>query len=190
MKDQTKRRGVEAAGVTAHERAALRARGEEFDQHCRALIRTVAHSGQQVPAPRQFFYDLGRVDDRPASIASIGMAFAALAQSRWISDSDFYATAEAVATWIRSLRPVTTESLACCWERETRAQAEADVAQARALRALETRDLPALDAAISETADHSSEVHRILDLLMATRRDVTNVRRDSMHVLRPELRPQ
>jgi hypothetical protein len=180
MKTQTKRRGVEAGGAREAERAQLRATGLEFDQFLRTEIDLVAHSGPQVPAPRELFYEIGRKEDqRPMSIATVGAAVRAIAASPQVTDVRFFAFAAHVAGWICSLRALPVESLTAHWARETKEQADADVAQAAALRAVETRDLAALDAAIAETTQHLSETQRLCARLIAARRDVLIARRDA-----------
>ncbi len=176
MKNQMRARGVEAADAPSA--TAVRA-GEEFDAFWRREIREISHSGAQVPAPRQLFYDIGREEDRrPLSMGRVGQAIQALAASPLISDSTFDAFAEHVAAWIRSLRPNTADSLVARWELETRAQADADIAQAKALRAIETKDVAALDAAIAETSEHLTEGQRLLAQLIAARRIVLTTRHD------------
>lgn len=180
MKTQTKRRGVEAGGAREAERAQLRATGLEFDQFLRAEIDLVAHSGAQVPAPRELFYEIGRKEDqRPMSIATVGAALRAMAKSSVVSDVRFFAFAEHVALWICSLRPLPVESITALWARETKEQADADVAQAAALRAIETRDIAALEAAIAETTQQITETQRLCARLIAARRDVLIARRET-----------
>jgi hypothetical protein len=175
MKNQMRARGVEADAAPSA--TAVRA-GEEFDAFWRREIREISHSGPQVPAPRQLFYDIGRDEDRrPLSMGRVGQAIQALADSPLITDRVFHAFAEHVAAWIRSLRAGSADCLMARWEQETLAQADADVAQAKALRAVETHDVPALDAAIAETAEQLAELQRYFASLIAHRRRAVNERR-------------
>lgn len=169
MANQTKRRGLEATDALP---AGAVERGVEFDAFLRRELRLVAHSGAQVPAPRQLFYDLSREEHRPLSMARVGQALQAMALSPFIADRAFFGFVEHVAAWMRSLRPGTAVSLQVRWEQETLAQAEADVSQAKALRALELQDIAALDAAIAETSEHVSEQQRLLASYVAARRAV------------------
>lgn len=167
MANHTKRRGLEAADALP---ATALERGVEFDAFLRRELKLLAHSGEQVPAPRQLFYDLSREEQRPLSMARVGQALQAIALSPLISDGRFFALAEHVAGWIRSLRPGVCTSLQARWEQETLAQADADVSQAKAISAIDRRDIAALDAAIAETSEHLGEQQRLLASYITARR--------------------
>ena len=173
MANQPKRRGLEAAGA----QPARAVSGEEFDRFLRLAITRVAQRADRIPAPETMFYELARDEPRSFSMARIGHALQALAASPLVHDRDFFALAESVAGYIRGLRPGGDRSLHEQWADETQAQADADVVQAKALGAVERRDVAALDAAIAETTEHLGEQQRLLAGLVAGKRRVVQERR-------------
>jgi hypothetical protein len=183
MPYQTKRRGVEAAGASTRDRAHCDAVGQEFDDFLRRSVHRMAHQCEQVPAPSQLFYDIAPERGRAASMRTIGAALAALAKCPTLPRGALVAFGNQLLAWFLSLQPMAAEAMMATWEEETKAQARADVAQARALHALETRDLAAIDGAIEETSQHLTETQRLLARLVAGRRTVIADRRESLHLM-------
>ncbi len=183
MSYQIRNRGVEASGTTTQQRERFRSIGREFDLMLRTEVTAMASRCPEVPAPRQLFYDVAPDRARPASMAAMGQAIAALAADPELPDLELMRFAEHVIAFMLSLRPMPEISLANCWERETRIQASADIAQARALRALETKDLAALDAAISESSAHLAEQQLLTARLIAARRQVNAQPRTAFRVV-------
>lgn len=181
MANQSTRRGVEAGGAPSARRA-LYALGTELEQLLVHDIDRVVHTEtKHVPAPRQLFYDLLRQDGRtPVTVAAVGAALSAIARTPAIADRVLVTITEHFGAWLLSHRDATPGCLTTHWASETEAQAEADVAQARALTALERRDLAAIEAAIDETTQHIAESQRLAARLIATRRAIVEARRESM----------
>lgn len=100
---------------------------------------------------------------RTASAARIGEAFADAA----LHGADAVhlgAVAQRIAGWFRSLVHTATHSLVECWERETREQVEADLAQRRAMT---SNDPAVLVKAITETDEHLASAQLLRDALAA-----------------------
>jgi hypothetical protein len=74
------------------------------------------------------------------------------------------AIAQRVASWFRTLVSQARVSLVDCWERETREQVEADLAQRRAMT---SNDPSVLAHAIAETDEHLASAQLLRDALAA-----------------------
>lgn len=187
MSHQNTRRGVEADGAPSARRQ-LRALGEELELMLVHEVDRVVHTEtKHVPAPRQLYYDMLRTDGRtPVTVANLGAALAGLSRTPAIADHVLSTIGALVTAWLFSHRQTADGCLSDHWAHETRAQADADVAQARALTALERRDLPAIEAAIEETTQHIAELQRFAARLIATRREIVSARRESLRVVRPQ----
>ena len=100
---------------------------------------------------------------RTASAARFGEAIAdAVAHGADIVQVG--AIAQKIAGWFRSLVATAKVSLIECWERETREQVEADLAQRRAMT---SNDPSVLARAIVETDEHLASAQLLRDALAA-----------------------
>jgi hypothetical protein len=72
------------------------------------------------------------------------------------------AVGQAVCSWFRTLVSAARASLIDCWERETREQGEADIAQRRALT---SHDASVIEHAIAETDEHVAAALELRDAL-------------------------
>ena len=86
--------------------------------------------------------------------------------------SEAEGTAAMVAAWLDSLRVSCATSLRAQWERETTAQAEADIAQSGAIFAVELRDPCAIARAIDETREHLAHERCVLSRLYIAQREL------------------
>lgn len=184
MKNQTKRRGVEADGATIAHRSQCEAAGEEFEKLLREQLTHLAGQCDQTPYPRQDFYDAAPTRSRPLSMRKVGAMLASVARTPSLPSDALAAFGAHFSAWLLSLVPTRADSLMLTWESETKAQADADIAQARALAAIARQDVPAIEAAIDETAQHLAAMQRLLVHLTTARRDAVLSRRQSMHLAR------
>ncbi|BAH39325.1 MAG TPA: hypothetical protein DGD08_01940 [Gemmatimonas aurantiaca] len=158
----------------------VREAGEQFAAMVRQDVRAC---GQRSPAgrfpqPAGAFYEMGRddADVRGLSLSVIGCAIIAIAQSPATDPGALEALFFKWLAWAESYRPDTPDCYATEWQRETRQGAETDVAQARALRALELLDLPGIDAALAENAEQGASLRRMSARLHVMRREVVALR--------------
>jgi hypothetical protein len=176
MRNQNFARRLEAPGTSPMappRRPTLRPKGEELEQLLIAIIRRIAGSLKGgVPSPSQLFYDLAREDARACSIASCGQAIVALAMDPRVGEAQLIELELAFSGWLDSLRATSVTSLRTQWERETTAQAEADIAQCRAVVAIELRDPCAIAAAIDETREHLAHERCVLSQLYVAQREL------------------
>lgn len=184
MSHQSKPRGVEASGDQLAHRQQCEAGGDEFEEILREEITKLAHACKVMPWPQASFLDAQPQRHRPLSLKKFGTLIVALAKDPSLPGELLPAFGNRLLAWICSLQPRQGESLAAIWEAETRAQADADVAQARALRAIETRDLAAVESAIDETTQNLTHTQRLLLRLTTARREIIAARRSSLHAIR------
>jgi hypothetical protein len=98
---------------------------------------------------------------RTTSAARIGEAIADAA-AHGADPVHVAAIASSVASWFRRLVSKATHSLVEIWERETREQGEADIAQRRAMS---SNDPAILAAALRETDEHLAAAQLLRDAL-------------------------
>lgn len=160
----------------------IRALGEEFARMVRADVR---RTGQRTPngrfpQPASTLYELGRddADVRGLSLATVGSAIAVLAQASAVEPGAVEAMFIGWMAWALALAPEAANCYPTEWARETRQGAETDVAQARALPAVETLDLPSIDQAQAEIREHIARLLRCDAALSQQRRVVQAARAD------------
>jgi hypothetical protein len=156
--------------VDALSRPALRERGIEFELLVRAELNAAAHSTPALPEPKQLHKDCAR--GRAMSMVQYGAALASLAMDPAVSDARLMRLMLKLMAWVGSMRPRVHASLLDVWSAETKEQAEADVAQAHALSAIERNDRGALARAIDETTDHIAQQHELLFALQRAYRQL------------------
>lgn len=171
--------------VDALSRRALRDRGIEFEHLVRSELDAAAHAAPELPEPKQLHKDLAR--GRAASMVTYGAALASLAMDPHVSDARLMRLMLKLMAWVGSMRPRVKRSLLEAWSDETHEQAEADVAQAHALSALERKDRCAIARAIDETVDHIAKQHELLFALQRAYRELQKAAPARRVVVRPAL---
>ncbi|HYW49657.1 MAG TPA: hypothetical protein VE861_03575 [Gemmatimonadaceae bacterium] len=126
-----------------------------------AVDMLTAEVGRSTLSRRMVAQDVLR--GRTASAARIGEAFADAA-SHGADPVHVLAIGERIASWFRSLLHTARQSLVECWERETREQVEADLAQRRAMA---SNDPHVLAHALQETDEHIAAAQLLRDALEA-----------------------
>jgi hypothetical protein len=154
-------------------REQARTYGLQFAALLQREIDAAARECPALPEPKQLLADLAR--GRAASVVTYGAALASLAATPGLSDRRLSRIYVRVLAWVASIRPTTPVCLGDAWEAETLAQASADVHQARAMQAIEKRDVVALDRAIAETSGHITAQQQLLTALERARRQVATL---------------
>ena len=149
----------------------------------RTLVCDVAQRCPTLGSKADAVYAVEPKRGRSASMAAIGKALAVIAADPQLPTGELQRVGEHLFAWLLSLCPMPEQALSCAWETETRSQASADVAQARALRALETLDFAALDTAIIETTAHTAAQQLLTARLLAAKRTVNATPRRAVRVL-------
>jgi hypothetical protein len=166
------RLGKAAATKVLRER--LRPYGQDFDLLMRAGVLKMARSCGQIPEPAQMFYDVAPERGRPPTVATLGTAIAAVAQSPKLPDNALEEFCVHLVDWVRSIRPQPDRDAHALWSLETHAQAAADPWQALALRAIETGDVVLMERAIETTGSQLSLLQQYHVYLIAQYRETTH----------------
>jgi len=144
--------------------------GADFEEALRNAIARLARRCKTVPpAAREIVY---REEWRPASVARLGAAFLACVDDASLPDRAIEQFIAHLEGWLLARRPGVSVSLLTAWSEDTAAQAPADVDQAMALRALETRDPVAIERAVDSTSRHLATLKRLLQALLTEQKQL------------------
>lgn len=141
-------------------RAALRVHGADLQSRLREEIDSAARACEQLPGCAMLLKDLAR--DRAASEVTVFAGLAAVALDPTLSSVRKGRVIAVLQAWMDTHdphpAPTFEEAFAC----ESREQAEADVALGQLLIACDTNNLPKLERARAELADHLASLRRLL----------------------------